>query len=84
MILAFAGSNPASPVSDLCLFLLARYRLVIEYGVVAQLVEHLTFNQVVGSSSLLSLSNESLQIRLEVFFLLKKTSFISTMKSEKN
>ena len=34
---ALAGSNPASPV-----FL---------YGVLAQLVEHLTFNQVVGGST---------------------------------
>ena len=32
-------------------------KLIIKYGVVAQLVEHLTFNQVVGSSSLLSLSD---------------------------
>ncbi len=35
---AFAGSNPASPVS-------------IIYGCVAQLVEHLTFNQVVPGSN---------------------------------
>ena len=71
LILAFAGSNPASPVSDLCLFLLARYRLVIEYGVVAQLVEHLTFNQVVGSSSLLSLSkgkHVSIGLRAFLFY----------------
>ena len=34
---AFAGSNPASPV-----FL---------YGILAQLVEHLTFNQVVRGSN---------------------------------
>ncbi len=45
-----------------------------KYGVVAQLVEHLTFNQVVGSSSLLSLSKlENLSdldnSRLERFFL---------------
>ncbi len=33
---AFAGSNPASPVSI--------------YGTLAQSVEHLTFNQVVGGS----------------------------------
>ena len=33
---AFAGSNPASPVS---------------YGVLAQSVEHLTFNQVVRGSN---------------------------------
>ncbi len=32
---AFAGSNPASPV----------------YGILAQLVEHLTFNQVVRGSN---------------------------------
>ena len=35
LIPAFAGSNPAGPVS----------------GVLAQLVEHLTFNQVVGGSN---------------------------------
>ena len=35
LIPAFAGSNPASPV----------------YGILAQLVEHLTFNQVVRGSS---------------------------------
>ncbi len=47
--------------------------LVIKYGVVAQLVEHLTFNQVVGSSSLLSLSNvkslESLILKAFSFFM---------------
>ena len=35
MIPAFAGSNPASPV----------------YGILAQMVEHLTFNQVVRGSN---------------------------------
>ena len=34
---AFAGSNPASPV--------------FKYGALAQSVEHLTFNQVVGGSN---------------------------------
>ena len=34
---AFAGSNPASPV--------------LYYGILAQLVEHLTFNQVVRGSN---------------------------------
>ncbi len=33
---AFAGSNPASPV---------------KYGILAQVVEHLTFNQVVRGSN---------------------------------
>ena len=36
---AFAGSNPASPVT------------YILYGPLAQVVEHLTFNQVVPGSS---------------------------------
>ena len=36
---AFAGSNPASPVT------------YILYGPLAQVVEHLTFNQVVGGSN---------------------------------
>ena len=39
---AFAGSNPASPV-----FL----KYIIVYGLLAQVVEHLTFNQVVPGSS---------------------------------
>ena len=49
-------------------------RLVkIEYGVVAQLVEHLTFNQVVGSSSLLSLSNgKHVSIGLRAFLFYNK------------
>ena len=38
---AFAGSNPASPVLS----------FTIAYGCVAQLVEHLTFNQVVRGSN---------------------------------
>ena len=37
---AFAGSNPASPA-----------QIIIKYGCVAQLVEHLTFNQVVPGSN---------------------------------
>ena len=41
LIPAFAGSNPAGPVTGLCI-----YR-----GVLAQLVEHLTFNQVVAGSN---------------------------------
>ena len=40
---AFAGSNPASPV-----YLGSRER---KYGRVAQVVEHLTFNQVVRGSN---------------------------------
>ena len=36
MIPAFVGSNPTSPAL---------------YGILAQLVEHLTFNQVVGGSN---------------------------------
>ena len=69
LILAFAGSNPASPVSGLCLFYFGLVSLIIEYGVVAQLVEHLTFNQVVGSSSLLSLSKEKhVSIGLRAFY----------------
>ena len=42
---AFAGSNPASPVWD-------RMSVnIISYGILAQVVEHLTFNQVVRGSS---------------------------------
>ena len=36
---AFVGSNPTSPAC-----------LKLNYGILAQLVEHLTFNQVVGGS----------------------------------
>lgn len=39
LIPAFAGSNPASPA------------IFYKYGILAQLVEHLTFNQVVGGSN---------------------------------
>ena len=45
---AFAGSNPASPV-----YLGSRER---KYGRVAQVVEHLTFNQVVRGSNPRTLS----------------------------
>ena len=41
---AFAGSNPASPVGG-------GYPLFYEYGTLAQVVEHLTFNQVVRGSN---------------------------------
>ena len=44
---AFAGSNPASPVFKI--FWIAT--LLSTYGTLAQVVEHLTFNQVVGGSS---------------------------------
>ena len=43
MTAAVAGSNPASPV-----FLLSNFN---NYGPLAQVVEHLTFNQVVRGSS---------------------------------
>ena len=39
----FAGSNPASPVKAMCLLILD--------GILAQVVEHLTFNQVVRGSN---------------------------------
>ena len=49
---ADAGSNPASPA-------LSTQYCINCYGTLAQLVEHLTFNQGVGSSSLLCLSSVS-------------------------
>ena len=49
---AFAGSNPASPV---------------KYGILAQVVEHLTFNQVVRGSNPRCLIKEDKH--LLIFFL---------------
>ena len=46
LIPAFVGSNPTSPVSRT-----KGNELRIEYGILAQSVEHLTFNQVVPRSS---------------------------------
>ena len=45
---AFAGSNPASPVM-LCISCVVQFNM--QYGILAQLVEHLTFNQVVRGSN---------------------------------
>ena len=52
---AFAGSNPASPVSKI------KY-----YGILAQSVEHLTFNQVVRGSNPRCLSKKSVRILVDV------------------
>ena len=42
---ALAGSNPASPVYP------GKQEMIKKYGRVAQVVEHLTFNQVVRGSN---------------------------------
>ena len=49
---AYAGSNPASPVN-------LDSRLYNSYGRVAQVVEHLTFNQVVRGSNPRTLTGTS-------------------------
>ena len=50
---AFAGSNPASPVD------------IFRFGIVAQAVEHLTFNQVVEGSSPSSLISSKIAENLD-------------------
>ena len=49
MIPASAGSNPATPVDGFC-YRSCRYRYIGD-GLLAQAVEHLTFNQGVAGSS---------------------------------
>ena len=63
---AFAGSNPASPV-----YLGSRER---KYGRVAQVVEHLTFNQVVRGSNPRTLTGFKItgEFILRLFFILQK------------
>ena len=64
---AYDGSNPASPVSG------GMFRrestLHNLYGILAQVVEHLTFNQVVGGSNPPCLIAKSTQQSVECFFL---------------
>ena len=58
LIPAFVGSNPTSPV----------------YGILAQLVEHLTFNQVVGGSNPPCLTLKTKVYTLVFFLYLKVCS----------
>ena len=50
---AFAGSNPVSPASKLGnrTYKIKNNGISYIYGILAQVVEHLTFNQVVRGSS---------------------------------
>ena len=48
---AFDGSNPSSPVVDISLHNLKLNSRFLLNGILAQLVEHLTFNQAVPGSS---------------------------------
>ena len=58
LIPTFAGSNPASPVLS----------LLIKYGVLAQSVEHLTFNQVVRGSNPRCFISGNLNHRFPLFY----------------
>ena len=72
-----AGSIPALGI------FVARSNEIIEYGRVAQLVEHLTFNQVVRGSNPRTLIVE--QAELLVFFIIffKSLTFILVYKTVK-
>ena len=70
MIPAFAGSNPASPVGELKLQLYHDHDFY--YGLVAQLVEHLTFNLGVPGSTPGGLTAKSTKVFLCAFFVCKK------------
>ena len=58
---AFDGSNPASPVK-------VQHFIIYMDGILAQVVEHLTFNQVVRGSSPRCLMNRH-QSQTDAFFL---------------
>ena len=60
LIPAFVGSNPTSPAC-----------LKLNYGILAQLVEHLTFNQVVGGSNPPCLTERSIVVCYRSFFVLR-------------
>ena len=60
LIPAFVGSNPTSPAC-----------LKLNYGILAQLVEHLTFNQVVGGSNPPCLTGRSIVVCYRSFFMLR-------------
>ena len=50
MTAAFAGSNPAGPVGSGSSIVRFKYGKYVTLVTLAQSVEHLTFNQVVGGS----------------------------------